>query len=68
MGWRARCMGDQVLAYSSTSSSLSFSPPGMYSRQTWWYMSVLMPPGAAHDTVVLLLGDVLEVAEGDDAR
>lgn len=39
---------------SSTPSSLNFSPLGMYSRQTLWYMSVLIPPGAMQLTVIFL--------------
>lgn len=39
---------------SSTWSSVRFSPLGMYSLQTLWYMSVLIPPGAMQLTVICL--------------
>ena len=39
---------------SSTPSLSSLSPLGMYSLQTAWYMSVLMPPGAMALTVIFL--------------
>lgn len=39
---------------SSTSSSDRLAPLGMYSLQTAWYMSVLMPPGAMALTVIFL--------------
>lgn len=54
MGRPTRWRGDQVQAYSSTSSSDRVAPLGMYSRQTLWYMSVLMPPGATALTVIFL--------------
>jgi len=53
-GWPTRLCGDQVAAYSSTWSLDIFSPPGMYSLQTAWYMSVLIPPGATQFTVIFL--------------
>lgn len=50
---------------SSTSSSVRFAPLGMYSLQTAWYMSVLIPPGATALTVIFLSPKSAEVISID---
>jgi hypothetical protein len=49
--WKLKLLDELT---SSTPSSLKFAPLGIYSRQTLWYMSVLIPPGAMQLTVIFL--------------